>query len=116
MVNLQLDMKLPPAVNLHISIKMDSKKQLLPSKDSEVDVISKTRNIIYNRTGLIKRLLAGQCEWCHATNVELEIHHVKKLKDLEGKKLWEKRMIERNRKTMALCKKCHVDLHNGKLD
>lgn len=92
------------------------KKQLLPSTFADIDTISRARNIIYNRTGLIKRLLAGQCEWCHATNVELEIHHIKKLKDLKGKKRWEKRMIERNRKIMALCKKCHVDLHNGRLD
>ncbi|WP_339258545.1 reverse transcriptase domain-containing protein [Lysinibacillus sp. FSL K6-3209] len=92
------------------------KKKLLPSSYADVDVISKTRNIIYNRTGLIERLVAKECEWCHATDVDLEIHHIKKLKDLEGKKRWEKRMIERNRKTMALCKKCHVDLHNGKLD
>jgi len=92
------------------------KKQLLPSSYSDVDVISKTRKIIYNRTGLIERLLAGQCEWCYSKNVELEIHHIKKLKNLDGKKRWEKRMIERNRKTIALCKKCHLDLHNGKLD
>ncbi|MEG0473390.1 MAG: group II intron reverse transcriptase/maturase, partial [Solibacillus sp.] len=72
--------------------------------------------VIYNRTGLIERLVAKGCEWCHATNVDLEIHHIKKLKDLKGKKRWEKRMIERNRKTMALCVKCHDDLHSGRLD
>ena len=92
------------------------KKQLLPSNKQEVDVISKTRNIVYNRTGLIERLTAGQCEWCFSKDEKLEIHHIRKLKDLEGKKRWEKRMIERNRKTMALCTKCHLDLHNGKLD
>lgn len=58
--------------------------------------------------------MAEKCEWCHKKDVELEIHHVKKLKDLKGKKRWEKRIIERNRKTIALCKKCHVDLHDGK--
>lgn len=62
------------------------------------------------------RLKACQCEWCGAENVELEIHHVKKLKDLQGKKTWEKRMIARKRKTMALCKACHTKLHAGKLD
>jgi len=92
------------------------KKKLLPSSFSDVDVFPKARDIIYNRTGLIERLLAGECEWCHKTDVKLQIHHIKKVKDLKGKKHWEKRMIERNRKTMALCIKCHNDLHNGRLD
>ena len=47
---------------------------------------------------------------------DLEVHHVRKLKDLKGKKWWEKQMIARQRKTMVLCKRCHVDLHTGKLD
>ncbi|MFD5854325.1 reverse transcriptase domain-containing protein [Cytobacillus pseudoceanisediminis] len=92
------------------------KKLNLISKEETIDVIPSGRNIIYNRTSLIERLLAGQCEWCGKTNLPLEIHHIKKLKDLKGKKRWEKRMIERNRKTMALCKECHLNLHNGKLD
>jgi hypothetical protein len=92
------------------------KKQAHISKEETIDAITSGRNIIYNRTSLIERLLAGQCEWCGKTNLPLQIHHIKKLKDLKGKKRWEKRMIERNRKTMALCKECHLNLHNGKLD
>ena len=86
------------------------------NKRSELDIIPTERNNIYNRTSLIDRLLASECEWCGTKNTPLEIHHIKKLKDLKGRKRWEKRMIERNRKTMALCTTCHVDLHNGKLD
>ncbi|PEK62677.1 reverse transcriptase/maturase family protein [Bacillus pseudomycoides] len=75
----------------------------------------------FGRTSLISRLEAERCEWCHVENVELEIHHVRKLKDLKGKKLWEKAMIARNRKTMALCAQgcgndCHRKLHAGLLD
>lgn len=55
-------------------------------------------------------------QWFGATNIPLEMHHVKKLKNLEGKKRWERFMIARNRKTIAMCEKCHHDLHNGKLD
>ena len=39
----------------------------------------------YGRNSLIKRLQAKQCEWCGAENVPLEIHHIRKLKDLSGK-------------------------------
>jgi group II intron reverse transcriptase/maturase len=68
------------------------------------------------RTSLIDRLLAEKCEWCGKKNVPMHIHHVRKLNDLEGKKRWEKRMISRKRKTLALCVQCHRDLHLGKLD
>ncbi|MGM0788900.1 group II intron reverse transcriptase/maturase [Bacillus infantis] len=68
------------------------------------------------RTSLIDRMLAEKCEWCGKENSPLEIHHVKKLKDLKGKKTWEQIMISRQRKTMALCKECHTNLHQGRLD
>lgn len=70
----------------------------------------------YGRNSLIKRLQANKCEWCGAENVPLEIHHVRKLKDLSGRKQWELAMIGRKRKTMALCVDCHDKLHAGKLD
>lgn len=69
-----------------------------------------------NYTSLIQRLQGCQCEWCGAIGVEIEIHHVKKLKDLSGRAEWERHMIARRRKTMALCHNCHVKLHAGKLD
>ena len=52
---------------------------------------------------LITRLKARKCEWCGAEDVDLEIHHVRKLKNLKGKAAWERAMIGRKRKTMALC-------------
>lgn len=85
----------------------------IPSKSNEIDVLPRT---LVGRTSLIERLLADKCEWCGQTDVPLEIHHVRKLKDLKGKKLWEEVMIQRKRKTMALCHNCHVDLHAGRLD
>jgi hypothetical protein len=73
--------------------------------------------VIYSgKTSLIDRLLAEKCEWCGVIDVPLEIHHIKKLKDLEGKKKWEQHMIARRRKTLAMCYNCHQNLHNGKLD
>lgn len=84
-------------------------------KKQSVDIIENT--LLYGgRTSLIERLLAEKCEWCGAEKVPLEMHHVSKLKDLKGKKRWEQTMIARNRKTIAMCVKCHHDLHSGKLD
>jgi group II intron reverse transcriptase/maturase len=70
---------------------------------------------IVKRTSLIDRLKAEKCEFCGA-NGYLEMHHVRKLKDLKGKELWEKHMIARNRKTLAVCFNCHNKIHHGKMD
>jgi hypothetical protein len=67
------------------------------------------------RTELGQRLAAHQCEWCGTQEGSIEVHHVRKLKDLKGKELWEIQMIARQRKTMVLCKQCHQELHAGKL-
>ncbi|MBJ8113811.1 group II intron reverse transcriptase/maturase [Bacillus cereus group sp. N6] len=67
-------------------------------------------------TNLTQRLTREECEWCGKQNTKLEMHHIRKLKDLKGKKDWERIMIARKRKTMALCKQCHLDLHAGRLD
>lgn len=83
--------------------------------NADVDNVA-DKKIYLGRTSLIQRLEASKCELCGVENVPIEIHHVKKLKDLKGKKFWEQFMISRRRKTLAFCHKCHVDLHNGRLD
>jgi group II intron reverse transcriptase/maturase len=67
------------------------------------------------RTSLISRLKAEKCEYCGATST-LEMHHIRKLKNLKGKSDWEQLMISRQRKTIAVCHECHVKIHNGKLN
>lgn len=81
----------------------------------KVDIIPKT--IMYTaKTSLKQRLEAGKCEYCGREDGMIEIHHIRKLKDLKGKSRWEFIMIARNRKTMALCRQCHTDLHLGRLN
>lgn len=67
------------------------------------------------RTELTRRLLANQCEWCGSQSGQMEVHHVRKLGNLKGREIWEQQMIQRQRKTMILCEKCHSQLHAGKL-
>ena len=84
-------------------------------KTAAVDVIPNT--VRYSSTtSLMDRLSARQCELCGRTDMDLEMHHVRKLKDLKGKSYWERFMIARNRKTLALCVDCHKKLHTGKLN
>lgn len=64
------------------------------------------------RTSLIDRLGAKQCELCGKTD-DLEMHHIRKLKELKGKERWEKLMVARQRKTLATCHECHMKIHHG---
>ena len=67
----------------------------------------------YCRTALEQRLKAKICELCGTTESDCyEIHHVNKLKNLKGKKAWEIIMIAKRRKTLVVCKKCHIAIHN----
>ena len=70
------------------------------------------------RTELLKRLLADQCELC-GSRENIEVHHIRKLADLnvkgrKEKSVWAQIMATRNRKTLVVCQKCHNKIHNGK--
>lgn len=67
-------------------------------------------------TSLVDRLKANVCELCGATDRKLHMHHARKLKGLDKKKPWEKHMIARRRKTIALCASCHKLTDIGKKD
>lgn len=68
-----------------------------------------------NSTSLIDRLKAEKCEICGAIG-KLDMHHVRKLKALDGKGYADKLMIARRRKTIALCRSCHLKVHSGSID
>src|SRR5271157_2529471 len=70
------------------------------------------------RNELIHRLLAGRCELCEGTE-GLEVHHVRKLADLNkpgrrAKPPWMELMAKRRRKTLVICRRCHEDIHAGR--
>lgn len=64
-------------------------------------------------TSLIDRLQARECELCGDSDVPLDMHHIKKLKDLKGQEPWKVLMHARKRKTMAVCQPCHKKIHHG---
>ena len=86
------------------------------------DIICKVKE---GHSQLIERLNANQCELCGKTGNtnEFEVHHIRKLKDVKMKyskrgsrvPSWVLQMCKMNRKTLILCKKCHIDLHNGNI-
>jgi group II intron reverse transcriptase/maturase len=71
-------------------------------------------------TELEKRVCAQECEVCGSTR-QIEVHHIRKLADLNGKDgkqvpAWKKHMIGRQRKTLILCRECHMKVHGGRFD
>ena len=60
-----------------------------------------------------KRLKAHTCELCGTTESDCyEVHHINKLKNLKGKEDWERAMIAKRRKTLVVCKQCHIKIYN----
>lgn len=70
----------------------------------------------YSRNSLASRLINNVCELCGSDD-NVQIHHIKHMKDIKNNKSeYAKRMIAMNRKTLAVCQKCHNMIHNGKYD
>jgi len=79
---------------------------------------------VLNRHQILTRLAADTCELCgkpwDSTNT-LEVHHIRKLKDIKQKYAkrgqnipqWVLRMSSLRRKTLVVCQKCHDEIHAG---
>ena len=61
--------------------------------------------------GLARKLRAKTCELCGIRCEEIEIHQVKRLKDVDTSTAWGCLMKERHRKTLAVCPACHLKIH-----
>jgi hypothetical protein len=93
--------------------------------DRNADVVDAVegvpRHFLNKRSQLIDRMLRDVCELCGATDVAIQMHHVRRLKDLvcrDKKHMleWMKRMIAIRRKTLAVCTGCHKRIHSGLYD
>ena len=76
----------------------------------------KERRTWTTKSELIARLLANECEYCGSTE-DIEVHHIKRVvADKEKGRVpeWLKVMRARRRKTMVLCRECHVDVTFGR--
>lgn len=70
------------------------------------------------RSELVDRLLRNTCELCGGQE-DVEIHHIRKMADLtkngrREKPLWMQLMIARQRKTLAVCRTCHMNIHHNR--
>jgi group II intron reverse transcriptase/maturase len=79
------------------------------------------------RSQILDRLNASEFECCgfkSEKREDFEIHHIRKLKDIKKKyskrgeaiPAWVLAMSSMNRKTLIVCKKCHLDIHRGNVN
>jgi hypothetical protein len=92
----------------------------IPLKRQRTTVLTDQQPVIASarRNELIHRLLAEDCEICDA-RTNLEVHHIRKLADLNKpgrreKPAWVQLMARRRRKTLVVCRPCHESTHAGK--
>jgi hypothetical protein len=92
----------------------------IPLKRQRTAVITDRNPVMATarRNELIHRLLAGQCEMCEGRE-GLQVHHVRKLADLNKpgrpeRPPWVRLMAMRKRKTLVVCERCHQDIHAGR--
>jgi group II intron reverse transcriptase/maturase len=72
-----------------------------------------------HRSEVVQALLYGECCLCGIVGVEM--HHVRKLADIDRpgrrpRELWERIMAARRRKSIPVCPACHDDIHAGRYD
>lgn len=74
-----------------------------------VDIMPQYRGKI-KPNSLAGRLKSGKCEVCGASPVKVYMHHVRRLKDLNASNEFDKLMIQKRRKSLALCPKCYEEV------
>jgi RNA-directed DNA polymerase len=82
--------------------------------DPVVDIVSTALGLARSRNDLVTRLNARLCEACGNRDGPFEVHHVRRLKDVQDKPVGLRRGVSRLRKTTVLCRPCHVARHTGR--
>jgi group II intron reverse transcriptase/maturase len=113
---------------LQVIVEREGKKPLvatwggIPLKwDSRATLEDQPHQRVWTgRSDLEKRLCAHTCEQCGVTSrtERIEVHHIRALKDLNRypgreKPGWVKQMVTRHRKTLVLCRTCHMAIQYG---
>lgn len=68
----------------------------------------------FARTDLVDRLFSEECALCGTSNLPVEVHHVRKLKDHVNSPLMAQVRAARQRKRIPLCINCHRNVHAGR--
>jgi group II intron reverse transcriptase/maturase len=116
---------LGPRKGLRVTVERPDKPPLVATwggiplkRDLNVVLDDKPQQVWNERTELVQRLLADECELC-GSRKNVEVHHIRALKDLRrpGRKerpAWVRAMAARHRKTLIVCRTCHEDIQYGR--
>ena len=94
----------------------------LKKENKPLEEVSDQLGQVFSGGQLLKRINANTCELCGAEASDVQVHHVRKLKDVVDKYRkrgtpapnWVRMMGVIRRKTLVVCQNCHVKIHNGK--
>jgi RNA-directed DNA polymerase len=79
-----------------------------------VDEMTVGSRLAMSVNDLATRLKAAICESCEATEGPFEMHHPHRLKDKRGGPMTLWKQSARRRRTIVLCRKCHLAVHGSK--
>jgi hypothetical protein len=87
-------------------------------RNLEVTLDDQPPRVWNTRTDLEQRLLANTCELCDSRQ-HVEVHHIRALRNLTNmgraeKPAWVRMMATRRRKTLVVCRTCHMDIQHGR--
>ncbi|WP_166930372.1 reverse transcriptase domain-containing protein [Asaia sp. As-1742] len=93
-------------------MKMVRLKDVRPNPASgRFDHYPQTATYFCSRTDTMDRLRAQVCEFCGRDDAPVEVHHSRRLSDMQGTTLWTYLKAARERKRIVLCRECHVAHH-----
>jgi group II intron reverse transcriptase/maturase len=116
-----------PRRGLQVMVERGAGKRPLVARWGGVSLVRRTTRVVLNDelpaiwrkrpAELVGRLMSGQCELCQ-TRTDVETHHIRRLRDLlAGNRVerpeWVKQMASRRRKTLIVCRDCHIGIHDG---
>jgi hypothetical protein len=109
----------PPLVATFGGFPIERKPEGMGVADIRIDLVWHRPSS--RRSEVVQRLLAGRCELCDKKGVPVQVHHIRKLADIDRpgrrpKEGWERKMSARKRKTLVVCERCHDDIHGGRYD
>lgn len=81
-----------------------------PRRWGDID-IAPFPQFVFSRTELVERLNARECERCGATDLPCEIHHVRRIGEMQHADFARHMQAARLRKRVVLCQPCHRAVH-----
>lgn len=66
-----------------------------------------------NPNYLRTRIKNGVCELCGSRTEDIRMHHIKSLKSIKADSEWNKLMLAKRRKTLAVCPDCYATITNS---